>query len=268
MAQKKSDSLTIVVNGNDAYLPVHSVLRLIVRTIKILHEIEDNISVANPGPRVTWRVSEATMNSPLKLTIYGEPTNRTRDVRRVVRTYLSGIAMIEETPSLPPHFTDASLRTAQRLSESLENGIRAVTFSSPGKTSVSPTQKVAEHVSDLLSTRPSEFFETASIEGTAQMVELFPTLKIKIYGPQSPQGLVCAFSQKDRKAVERAIGKRVEVSGRLRSDKDGRPVGMSARSIRMLRSDSSLPTFRDLEGIDITGGVDPTDYVRRLRDEK
>lgn len=266
MGQQKSDSLTITVSSGDSYVPVNSLIKLVYRTVKILRQIERDVSPAISGPGVTWRVSEASLNSPLKLTIFGEPTRRMTDVRRIVRVYLDGMAEMEETPSSPPHFNAKSLGLAKKISDSLENGIGTVTFSSPGKEPVSPTARASQNIAEVLAIRPAYFDEHTSIEGVIQMVALRPKLKIKIYGPQSPSGLICSFSQNSIGTVKKAIGKHAEVSGKLRSDSDGKPLFMAAKSIRVLREPNKLPRFKDLEGIDITEGVDPTEYIRRFRD--
>ena len=42
---------------------------------------------------------------------------------------------------------------------------------------------------------------------------------------------------------------------------------MLVRDVRILENRENLPQLDDLQGINITGGIDSAEYVRRLRDE-
>jgi hypothetical protein len=183
------------------------------------------------------------------------------------------MSALEHKASVPPHFTMESIELAHKLSASLNNGVSLVTFSSPGKNDVSPTGKVAIHTSALLAIKPQYYNEHTSIEGTLQMVSLYPKPKIKIYSHRLPAGVMCTFPSNPNEKTKlineakNSIGERVEIYGRLRSDNSGRPLSMEAKAIRAFRPEHKLPKFKDLEGIDITGGLDPTEFIRRLRDD-
>ncbi|WP_247657471.1 hypothetical protein [Micromonospora sp. U56] len=63
--------------------------------------------------------------------------------------------------------------------------------------------------------------------------------------------------------IRAALGKRVEVGGRLARDIEDRPVSVKMRSLEVLHE----APVTDLIGLDrdFTGGVDPMDYLREIR---
>ncbi len=60
---------------------------------------------------------------------------------------------------------------------------------------------------------------------------------------------------------------RVVVQGIVHYDRGGRPTRIDVQRMRWIKEPEALPSFADLEGINITDGVDAVEYVRGLRDE-
>ena len=65
--------------------------------------------------------------------------------------------------------------------------------------------------------------------------------------------------------AKKLLGRRVVVSGRIRY-RSHKPTSIQAEEIHPLRDASELPQLEDMPPIDITGGLSPEEYVRRLRD--
>ncbi len=80
----------------------------------------------------------------------------------------------------------------------------------------------------------------------------------------------CYFQDQDIEAKVRAVGKnRVVVTGEIFVDRTTRePRKVVARELRIIPPSSELPQLEDLAGIDITGGIDSVEYVRRMRDDE
>lgn len=64
--------------------------------------------------------------------------------------------------------------------------------------------------------------------------------------------------------AKQALGSRVSVWGMARFNKLGLPISIKVEDFRVLPKDS--PRFDEVPGIDLTGGMDAAEYVRRLRD--
>jgi hypothetical protein len=87
------------------------------------------------------------------------------------------------------------------------------------------------------------------------------TLSEAVTGARVP----CRFPPEQLAEARVASGNRVALFGRIRYSRAGTPLSISVEQIRRLRAQSELPQARDLEGINLTGGTDPVDYVRSLR---
>ncbi len=62
---------------------------------------------------------------------------------------------------------------------------------------------------------------------------------------------------------------RVVVTGEIYVDRTTRkPRKVVVRELRIMPPPSELPQLEDLAGIDITGGMDSAEYVRRMRDDE
>ena len=59
---------------------------------------------------------------------------------------------------------------------------------------------------------------------------------------------------------------RVCVLGDVRYSSEGIPTSVTVDDIRILRKRSELPQLQDLRAIDITGGLESSDFVVEMRD--
>lgn len=73
----------------------------------------------------------------------------------------------------------------------------------------------------------------------------------------------CSFDGGMKRRAPNWISRRVEVYGTIAADRRS----IRATSIYVMRERHKLPQIEDLHGIDITGGVEASEYVRGLRDE-
>ena len=120
---------------------------------------------------------------------------------------------------------------------------------------------------DNLRERPDHFYQRTSVEGILDVMSVRGgSYRAQIMVGRTKQVVACKITSEAmiQKAIK-LFGKRVAAHGRVKYTKSGEPVEIEVGSIRQLGG-SPLPTFEDLEGIDITNGIDPTEYIRRLRD--
>jgi hypothetical protein len=80
----------------------------------------------------------------------------------------------------------------------------------------------------------------------------------------------CHFDDDSFAAKLRDVGnRRVVLAGDIYVDRTTRkPRKIVIRELRIIPPSSELPQLEDLAGIDITGGMDSVEYVRRMRDDE
>ena len=59
---------------------------------------------------------------------------------------------------------------------------------------------------------------------------------------------------------------RASVYGLARYDKDGYPIEIVVETLERMPGFGDMTNPQDVQGIDITGGIDSVDYIRSLRD--
>ena len=68
--------------------------------------------------------------------------------------------------------------------------------------------------------------------------------------------------------VREAWKRRVVATGEIVVDRETRkPIKILVDEIRILRDPADLPQMEDLHGIDITSGMESSEYIRGLRDD-
>ena len=288
--------LTIELTGKTDAIPLESFLEVISNTLGILQEIDANMSEATSAT-LDWRIVGASLNSPLLLTIAGLALLGVGDSGQVINAYLHGLDRIESgVVEVPPYFTENAVRKTQKLVGVLNGELRKVRFSgSDGikATSVVPSVKSLDAVSVILEHHAQESLgdavttapviqlrayasnyveEKATLIGTLEMLSVHGKKpKFVIYDPLTQEDIDCFFAEERYEEVKAALPKntstpyRVEVTGKAKFNKKGHPVSIIVEQFRRLRDKSELPGFKDLEGINFTSGLDPTEYVRRLR---
>jgi hypothetical protein len=259
-----SDSLfTIRVTGRSEFVSVSAFVSVVQNTLEILHGLDIAIS-ENPSGVLEWRIAEVSLNSPLTMTIFAEAEDETGVDRQVVSAYSEGLEHLDKDgETVPTYFNDALLEKARKLVSVLNDGVAKIAFVSSWTDPVEPSQRVAAHVDRLL---PPDHEEWGSIEGKLEVLSIHGGASFNIWNVISGARVTCRIPSEMLDEAHAAFGKRTAVQGKIRYDRRGKPVSISVHHIRILREQSELPQSRDLEGIDITGGIDPVEHVRRLRD--
>src|ERR1035437_5220720 len=106
----------------------------------------------------------------------------------------------------------------------------------------------------------------ATIEGVVERPSIHDGNVFNLYEPIHERRIECHFSSDKQEEVRAAWDRRAIVFGVARFTVTGKPISLQVREIKHLRQQSELPQMADLEGINITNGANPTDYIRRSRD--
>ena len=105
-----------------------------------------------------------------------------------------------------------------------------------------------------------------TLEGTLEVVDIHGEYEFAIYDILNGHKIKCKFEKEMLDEVISLLRSRVAVTGEARFSRAGRPDSIKVRSLRQLRNADELPQFRAGEEIDLTGGMDSAEFVRRMRD--
>ena len=257
--------LTVSVEGQAPELLVQPFLDAVSNTLDILGDLD--IAISLRGRRtIRWSIGSLHYGRPTVITMQARPPASGRDVGPdVVRHYIDGLETLARGQELPAYFSEDALQAAKRLADLARDDARTITIRSDSR-SFQVTQRISVNVDELINR-----FHVAegSLEGVIEVVTLHEHTYFRIYDAIHGWGIPCYFGSDLLNEVREALGKRVSVSGLLRSDRLGKPETMRVRSIRLFVDDEELPSVQQIRGIakGMTGGKLAEDYLRELRSD-
>ena len=250
--------LIIELSGVKRSIPLASFLRVANNALAILKNLDIVISERTEG-NVSWRIEEVALSSPLRMTIAGEAERDPAIANQVVRAYVEGFESIEQAPDTPRYFNEGTLKHAKSIVSVLNDEISKIAFFANGS-ATAPTQRVAANVDHVI----RRYEDMATFEGSLEMISIHGQMQFNIYDALTGKRIECYFPVAKLEEATHAFGKRVAVSGKASYSRAGKPVSIQVEEIVRLRDKNKLPQFGDVEGIDITGGADPTEYIGSL----
>ena len=274
-----SETLTLRLVGLHEDLNADAFVDVFRDTLVALREINKAVSkFGNAG--LEWRIVAAGMKSPFFATVKGvDPIGGegSADGPVAIGAWVAGLQHLESKDTCPSFFTEGSLRIAQKLVAVFALGITQIEYTTDSGSKAVASRQVAQNASHVLKVialdrakRSGKYVDYGSIEGTLkELTSLEGRDKMVIVDDLTGASIACYFRNKAIEAKARTAWKRrVSVSGEITYDKlTGDPSQVSADDIRPLGTRDTLPQMEDLRGINITGGLEPAEYIRGLRDD-
>jgi len=249
--------------------------------LDILRGVEQ--AVEGGGKALVWRVTDATMNSPISLefTPFGEgpAANVAARIERVEKTTADGFKALRRGDPHPPYFTDAVLAKARRLHSRVLNGLSdtVIAFESDIEADAVVIDPAAAR--DLERTIEREkaatsapYKEFGSIEGFVTKPELdgfgraILRFKARLGGAE-----IKAFASGDAFRQVEALtlhevweGIRVRVYGVISYKTLGQVEHINAKGIEVLDA-HPLPGIDDIIDPMLTDGLSTEEFLRELR---
>ena len=246
--------ITIRVSAREDFVPVSSFLTIVGNAISILKDIERTTKTKGPSQ---WKVSGASLRSPLTFTIFSDSDQG----KEIAHEYMRVFEEAEKTDEIDiPRWFPGILEKAKQLVSVLGDGVSQIAFSVPGRASVNATQRVAATADYLLSPVYEDY---GSLEGTLETLSVHGKAHFTIFDPITGKAVRCYFPSNKLEDAYRAFNRRVTVTGKAKYNRMGNAVSISVEKIRELEGGV---TTREMEGINITEGTDSAGYVRGLRD--
>ena len=173
-----------------------------------------------------------------------------------------GLALLDQTPEIPPYYTAQMLRAAKTLVSLLNDSLAQITIRYRGE-AVVPTQRVAANV-DIL-TRTYE--QPGTVEGMLEQVIGHSEYKFYIYDTLTGARVSCSFTDALRDDVRQALFARAQVSGIVTFTHDGQAESVKVEHVRIMPGQADLPQFYEVRPLNITGGKDPVQFLEELYED-
>lgn len=259
------DTLTIRVAGRDPdSIPADDAIKAIQGAVRLLEELEAASNDSGDRPPTKWVIVAASMRSPLSMTIKG--IRAANDHRAsVAAPLIRSLRMLEDKNRRPRGFTERMLSSTSRIGRLLENGVESLSFEVPGEEPYIPTPRLSKNAEGHRRARPAHYFTDTVLEGALETINVHGSSEFYIYDRMSGDPVRCFFEKHDVSEVVSLIERRVRVHGVAKFTRDHDPVSMQVTKIEPVPE--KVPSIRDLHDrkIDITGGRDSVEYVRKLR---
>ena len=256
------DHLTITVEGQKGVVPLDAFLSILQGTRDVLSDI-DGAMYPDGGGVARWELSRMALNSPATLSVRAPVTGPAEVVRRELEAFTQGLVALETDGTyIPPYFGRATLVKARRLAEPLRAGIRSIEFATMDGKAAAPSMRLAEHIDALL---PRKRVGFGSVRGRLETLSQHKGTSFRVWDA-SGQSVLCSLPPELLPEAALHFGERVVAHGEVQYGDEGLPEKVKVQQVRWIKEPRDLPGFRDLEGIDITAGIDSVEYVRGVRD--
>jgi hypothetical protein len=279
-----TDPIRFTIRGHSAETDAPTVEDLVAQIedwFSILRGVEEALA-EDSAREIEWRVTGASMNSPLAFELTAFPRrhgmNIERRAREVKQQVAAGLSVLRSKAERPSYFTEPVLERTARLFERVMNGLSLTKIEFGDhlpEIEINPTsaRAAATNISSVRKPKEKPYREIGSVEGTLQRVErdgygrplLF--VKLRVDG----EIVKCVARDSARAEVEgHEIAdiwkdRRVRVFGTIYYRALGRITQIEADAVQFLRPKGELPRPGDIVDETFTGGLKSEEYLERLR---
>ena len=249
-------------------------LVVLERFLALLGQLEDNElrkRAARADDRSTWGITAIELGS-LVTTLAPNRMRRGATVAtlgRVAGVAVDGFAEAEEREGLPEGWDGRTAAVGADLARMLgllntDGMILELLDDDRVIRNVTVTRHAAEHLNAALQERRHSI---GSLIGRLDTISVHQRPLAGLWHERSGERVQVIFDQAQTDQVTAALGKRVEVAGRITRTLDDRLVDIRMRSVEVLPDIGEGPRLTDLAGLDpdFTGGIDPEEYLREIR---
>lgn len=269
-----STRLRVTLPGPEGSQDARGALVVLERFLTLLGHLEDNEirkRAARADDRSTWGITAIELGS-LVTTL---APNRVRQgstvatLNKVADVAVAGFAEAEERDGLPTGWDGRTAATGAELARTLgllntDGMILELLDGDRVIRNVTVTRHAAEHLAAALQERRHSI---GSLIGRLDTISVHHRPQAGLWHERTGERVTVTFDQSQTDQVTAALGKRVEVAGRITRTLDDRLVDLRMRSVEILPDFRDGPQLSSLAGLDpdFTGGLDPDDYLREIR---
>ncbi len=269
-----SRKVCVTLPGPEGSGDARATLRILERFLALLGHLEDNEvrkRATRAEDRSTWGITAIELGS-LKTTLEPNRVRRGATVAtldRVASTAVDGFAEAEEREGLPRGWDGRTAEAGADLARMLgllntDGMILELIDGNRVIRNVTVTRHAAEHLGVALQERRHSI---GSLIGRLDTISVHQRLNAGLWHERTGERVTVTFDPPQTDEITAALGKRVELAGRITRTLDDRLVDIRMRSVEILPDLNDGPQLTGLVGLDpnFTGGMDPADYLREIR---
>ena len=247
MPRKKHDPSAVSLHL-DGQVTLRRLSEAIDAWSDLVREVAADVVGSGGRDAVRFVVTEAKAGS-FDLSVRPQPAKRAVPVAvmpRIAKTLTAGLRSLEHRAARPKHFSDFALLKVRDLGKltspetpvvRVGNGVDAIPLSS----------RLIANVEAVLA---PEVKSIGTVEGKLEGLIIHGRSRFLVYDSLTGHQVTCYFSERIPYAdVIRAFGKRVAVTGVIRSRRSGERVDIQATRFQVLPPDEELPSAAHVRGI-------------------
>jgi hypothetical protein len=248
MARRKHDETTIRLHL-DGQVALRRLEEALDAWNDLLREVATDVVGATGRDAVRFVVTGAKAGS-FDLTARPQPAKRAVPVAvmpRIAKTITSGLRTLERRATRPKHFNDTALLKVRDLGKLTSPETPAVKISNGTADPIALSSRLIANVEAVLA---PEVTSIGGVEGKLEGLIIHGKSRFLIFDPLTGRQVTCYFSERiPYDDVLRAFGRRVAVTGVIRSRRSGERVDIQATRLQVMQPDEELPSAADVLGI-------------------
>lgn len=231
---------------------------------------------------VEWRVTQASMNSPIAIEATPFPkqfgVNIDARVSAVKTAAASGLHSLLSDRVRPTYFNQAVLGSAKRIADRVTKGLTetAIDWGDEADSfSITPrtAQLMSGNAAAVLKPRVRSYDERGTLEGYHDGIQRHPQGQPQLFVRSRRTGdrVKCiltdaAYEDIRHREIEDVLrGRRIQVRGTLHYKGPHQLDSVTAESVRVMPGKEALPSVDEIVDRNFTGGLGTEDYLEALR---
>ena len=247
MARQKHDATTVSLHL-EGQVTLRRLGEALDAWTELLREVAADVAGATGRDAVRFIVTQAKAGS-FDLAARPQPAKQTVPAAvmpRIAKTLTSGLRTLERRATRPKHFNDTALLRVRDLARLTSPETPTVKIGN-GTDQIRLSTRLIENVEAVLA---PEITSIGTVEGKLEGLIIHGKNRFLIYDPLTGHKVTCFFSERiPYDDVIRAFGKRVAVTGIIRSRRSGERVDVQARQLHVMPPDDELPSAAEMLGV-------------------
>jgi hypothetical protein len=263
------------LGGND--LEFDGVLRAMESAYGVLRKVQVKVLGPTDAPKVHWVVVDLRIGSAgVELEARPEDEGQALLIDQVAEAYVHGIQQwsLNGGGAPPPFFDEDSLQELQHLAIELGRygtGEFVVTHSDGSMQPQGVVQPLepAEPLQELDQFLAGVTTVRGSVIGRVDAINLHGRREATLYDDLDGARVVLSFGEQLVERIRGALRRRVEATGDVTEDEEGRPLRIRLHEVELLPPDEDMRPLAELVGLfpDLTDGQDSTEWIQDQRRE-
>jgi hypothetical protein len=247
MPRRKHDTTNVRLHL-DGQVTLRRLSEALDAWIDLLREVATNVAGTTGRDAVRFVITEAKAAS---LDLAARPQPGKRDVSaammpRIAKSLSTGLRTLERTATRPKHFSDTALLKVRDLGRLKGPETPGISVGNGAK----PIELSARLLANVDAVLAPEVKSIGTVEGKLEGLIIHGKNRFLVFDPLTGRHVTCYFADRIKyEDVLKAFGRRVAVTGLIRSRRSGEKVDVHVSQLHVMPPDEELPSAADVLGI-------------------